>query len=137
MIGYGVYNGKQLRWRQTLGLILALAGLTGFLLPGVAAPPLRASALMLGAGVAWSIYSLFGKGGGDPLRATAANFMGAALPAALLGIGTSQAAVFDMSGIGYAIASGALTSGIGYAIWYSALPSLSATRQQSFSSAFR
>ena len=43
----------------------------GLLLPGLSAPPLRGSLLMLVAGVAWGIYYLRGKGSGDPLRATA------------------------------------------------------------------
>ncbi len=40
----------------------ALAGLVGLLLPGLSAPPLLGSVLMISAGVAWGIYSLRGKG---------------------------------------------------------------------------
>ena len=49
----------------------AFGGLVGLLLPGLSAPPLHGSLLMPGAGVAWGIYSLRGKGAGDPTKVTA------------------------------------------------------------------
>ena len=127
MIGYGLCRGERMRRAQIFGLLLALAGLVVLTLPGVSAPPLRGALLMLGAGAAWGIYSLRGKGAGDPLRATAGNFI-RCVPFAL----ASSLAAWpwfspDATGIAYAMASGALTSGVGYAIWYSALPSLKAT----------
>ena len=128
MIGYGLSTGERLHRRQVGGLALALAGLVSLMLPGVAAPPLRASMLMLGSGAAWSIYSLRGRGAGDPLRTTAGNFVRAVPFAALLAIATRSSLVPDPFGIALAIASGTLTSGVGYAIWYSALPSLTATQ---------
>lgn len=128
MIGYGIYRGERLRLPQLGGLLLAIGGLVGLLLPGLTAPPLLASALMLGAGMAWGIYSLRGKGAGDPLQVTAGNFL-RAVPIALI---LSAAMLDDISlqhaaGVGYAIASGALASGLGYAVWYSALPALKAS----------
>jgi drug/metabolite transporter (DMT)-like permease len=128
MIGYGLYRGERLRGPQLGGLLLAIGGLVGLLLPGISAPPPLASALMLGAGVAWGIYSLRGKGAGDPLQVTAGNFL-RTVPIALI---LSAATLGDISlqnaaGIGYAIASGALASGLGYAVWYSALPALKAS----------
>ena len=71
MIGYGIYTGERLRTLQIVGLVLALAGLVSLLLPGLSAPPLAGSALMLGAGIAWGIYSLRGKAAGDLIRLTA------------------------------------------------------------------
>lgn len=127
MIGRGIWGGERLQHRQLAGLALALGGLVILLSPGLAAPPLPGAILMLGAGVAWGIYSLRGKGAGDPLRATAGNFLRTvpiALAASLL---MRDAMSLDGAGVGYAIASGALTSGIGYAIWYAVLPSLKAT----------
>lgn len=82
---------------------------------------------MIGAGVAWGIYSLRGKGAGDPTQVTAGNFLRAAPLAAVLSIATLSVAAWDTAGLLYAIASGALASGIGYAIWYTALPALKAT----------
>ena len=127
MIGYGLWRGERMRPAQVAGLLLAFAGLVVLTLPGVSAPPLQGALLMLAAGVAWGIYSLRGKGAGDPLRATAGNF----LRCVPLALASSLAAWHwfspDAVGIAYAIASGALTSGVGYAIWYTALPGLKAT----------
>jgi drug/metabolite transporter (DMT)-like permease len=127
MIGYGIWRGERLRGPQWLGLMLAFAGLTGLLLPGIATPPLAGSLLMLAAGVAWGVYSLRGKGKGDPTLVTAGNFLRAVPMTALLSLILLHRASFDGTGYGYALASGALASGIGYAIWYTALPSLKAT----------
>lgn len=127
MIGWGLVKGERFTPAQWLGLGLALGGLVGLLLPGLSAPPLGAALLMITAGLAWSVYSLRGKGAGDPLRVTAGNFMRTvpvALGMSLLFINSAQV---DTAGALYAIASGAITSGIGYAIWYTALPHLKAT----------
>lgn len=127
MIGYGLWNGERLHLVQLLGLLLAVGGIVGLLLPGLAAPPLISAACMIGAGVAWGIYSLRGRGAGDPTAVTAGNFLRTVPIALLLAIGMRDGLAFDAAGIGYAIASGALASGIGYAIWYTALPQLRAT----------
>lgn len=127
MISYGLWAGERLRWRQTAGLILAFGGLVGLLLPGLSAPPLQGSILMLAAGVAWGVYSLRGKGIGDPIRVTGGNFLRAASFAAVLSAATLHWGALDAPGVGYAISSGALASGVGYAIWYTALRGLKAT----------
>lgn len=131
MIGRGLWLGERLRGPQWLGFSLALAGLIGLLLPGLSAPPLLGSLLMLGAGVAWGVYSLRGKRAGDPTKVTAGNFMRAVPLAAGLSAITYASAPritsLDSNGVGYAVLSGALASGIGYAIWYSVLPRLKAT----------
>lgn len=127
MISYGLWSGERFQKLQLLGLALALGGLLGLLLPGLSAPPLLESLLMLGAGVAWGIYSLRGKGAGDPTSVTAGNFIRGVPFAAALSLLTLNSAALDPAGVGYAIASGALASGIGYAIWYTALPGLKAS----------
>ena len=127
MIGRGLWSGERLQIAQWLGLVLALAGLAGLLLPGVSAPPLVGSLLMLGAGVAWGIYSLRGRGAGDPLQVTAGNFLRALPMTAALSLLMLDRASLDRAGVLYAVCSGAVASGIGYAIWYSALPALKAT----------
>lgn len=127
MIGYGISKGERLHGRQIAGLILAFAGLVGLLLPGLTAPPLIGSVLMLASGVAWGVYSLRGKGAGDATRITAGNFLRAVPMAAAVSLITINGASLDTAGISYAIASGALASGIGYSIWYSVLPALKAT----------
>ena len=127
MIGWGLKSGERLHPGQWLGVLLASAGLVGLVLPGLSSPAPGGSALMLGAGIAWGVYSLRGRGGGDPTRTNAGNFL-RAVPFALA---TSVACVpwlrLDAGGIAYAIASGALTSGVGYSIWYTALKGLKAT----------
>ena len=127
MIGFGLWTGERLRGRQTAGLVCALGGLFGLLLPGLSAPPLQGSMLMLTAGVAWGVYSLRGKGSGDPLRVTAGNFSRAVAFAVALGAVMLPWASLDRSGVGYAIASGALAPGVGYAVWYTAVAGLKVT----------
>ena len=127
MIGHGLWRGERLRLPQLAGLVLAGGGLVGLFLPGLSAPPLQGSVLMLGAGVAWGIYSLRGRGAGDATRVTAGNFLRAVPIAAVLSILMMTSTSLDRAGLGYAVASGALASGLGYAIWYTALPGLKAT----------
>lgn len=127
MIGYGIYRGERLRGIQLVGLLMAFGGLTGLMLPGLEAPPLVGSLLMLGAGVAWGIYSLRGRGAGDATAVTTGNFLRSVPFALLLSALMYPYWSLDMAGVGYAIASGALASGVGYAIWYTALPLLKST----------
>jgi len=127
MIGYGLWRGERLNRQQITGLALALAGLVGLLLPGLTAPPLGGAMLMLGAGVAWGVYSLRGRGAGDPTRVTAGNFIRAVPFALVVSVLMLSRTSLDTTGLIYAVLSGALASGIGYAIWYTALHGLSAT----------
>ena len=127
MIGHGIWTGERLMRLQIVGLILAFGGLVGLLLPGLSAPPLYGSILMLGAGVAWGVYSLRGKGAGDPTSVTAGNFLRAAPISAALSVLMFSSTSLDNAGFWYAVSSGALASGIGYAIWYTALPTLKST----------
>jgi len=128
MVGYGLWTGERLRRRQTAGFVCALGGLVSLLSPGLSAPPLPDSILMLVAGVAWGIYSLRGRNAGDPLMATTGNFCRAAFFTTVLSLALLPGVSLDSSGIGAAIVSGALASGVGYAIWYMALRGLNATR---------
>jgi drug/metabolite transporter (DMT)-like permease len=127
MIGHGIWAGERFLRLQLAGFALALGGLVGLLSPGLSAPPLLGSLLMLSAGVAWGVYSLRGKGVGDPTRVTAGNFLRAVPIAAGLSILMHDRVSLDSTGLWYAVSSGALASGIGYAIWYTVLPALKAT----------
>lgn len=127
MIGYGLIKGERLNLMQTTGVLIAIAGLIGLLLPGLSAPPIFSAALMLGAGVSWGVYSLRGRGVIDATRETAGNFIRAVPFALLISIASIQHTEIDIEGVVWAIASGAITSGLGYAIWYSVLPALTAT----------
>ena len=126
MILWGLGRGERLHARQFIGLALAFGGLVFLLFPGISAPPIGSSLLMLGAGVGWGVYSLRGKGVADPVAATAGNFGRAAPMALLLGLVFVSSAKLDRVGVAYAVASGAITSGLGYVIWYAALPGLKA-----------
>ena len=128
MIGHGIRTGERLLKLQIAGLVIALAGLVGLLLPGLSAPPMFGSILMMVAGAAWGIYSLRGRGAGDPLRVTSGNFIRAVPFAAALSVLMAGRTSLDSAGFCYAIASGALTSGIGYSIWYAVLPALKAAK---------
>ena len=50
MIGHGFWMGERLQRMQLLGILFAAGGLVGLLLPGLSAPSLHGSILMLGAG---------------------------------------------------------------------------------------
>lgn len=128
MIGYGIFAGERLLRLQLAGLVLALAGLVILFLPGLSAPPLSGCILMLGAGVAWGVYSLRGKNAVNPVNVTAGNFLRAVPITIALSALTWNRVSLDGLGALYAVASGALASGVGYAIWYSALSSLQATK---------
>lgn len=127
MIGYGLWAGERLGTSQSTGLICAFGGLAWLMLPGISAPPLLASILMVCAGAAWGVYSLRGKGAADPTSVTAGNFLRAVPMAVALSAAALPWASLDRAGVCYAIVSGALTSGVGYAIWYTALRGLKAT----------
>jgi drug/metabolite transporter (DMT)-like permease len=132
MILWGFHKGERLHPIQIAGLVVAVAGLVLLVLPGLSAPPLVGSILMLGAGVAWGVYSLRGKIKGqsgsdsDVIAATAGNFLRAVPFAALVSILMIQQARVDSLGLAYALISGAITSGVGYVIWYAALTGLKA-----------
>ncbi len=127
MISYGIWKGERLHGSQLVGLALAFSGLIGLMLPGISAPPLVGSILMLGAGVAWGVYSLRGRTGGAPIKVTTGNFLRAAPIAILLCLLNPDHVSLDSVGSLYAVCSGAFASGIGYAVWYTALPALKAT----------
>src|SRR4030095_9023823 len=126
MILWGLHEGERLNTIQIVGFIVAITGLVMLLFPGVSAPPLAGSILMLGAGIAWGVYSLRGRGERNPASVTTGNFVRAVPFAAALSILFAPRTHVHPAGITYAVISGAVTSGLGYVIWYSALPGLKA-----------
>jgi drug/metabolite transporter (DMT)-like permease len=131
MLGTGLVRGERPRPLEWAGLLLALGGLVALTAPGATAPDLAGAALMAGAGVAWGVYSLRGRGSTDPLAATAHNFLlSVPLTLALSAVGAAvQVAPHATArGVVLAVASGAVASGVGYSLWYAALPHLTATR---------
>jgi drug/metabolite transporter (DMT)-like permease len=127
MILWGFHKGERLDLIQIFGLGVALTGLVVLVSPGLSAPSLIGSILMLGAGAAWGIYSLRGKVAGDAIAVTTGNFLRAVLFAVVVSLTLISRAHVSLAGIAYAIISGAITSGLGYVIWYTALSGLKAT----------
>lgn len=129
MVTAGLLRGERLASLQWLGFVLALTGLGALLAPGASTPPFLGMTMMVAAGGAWGIYSLLGRGAGDPLAATTGNFFRAALvalPLLLLALLTDGR--ISAAGAASAVASGAFASGLGYAVWYSALRRLTPTQ---------
>jgi drug/metabolite transporter (DMT)-like permease len=127
MIAWGLRAGERPRLATWVGLGCALCGLAVLTLPGAHAPSVGAAVLMCAAGVAWGVYSLLGRGPGDPIHRTTTNF-GWSVPLAVIAVAVAWPMVHTTPrGVVYAIASGSVASGLGYVLWYAALPGLSAT----------
>jgi len=128
----GYRKGERLNIIQLIGFCLALCGLAILMLPGITAPSFIGAFLMCISGVAWSIYTLQGRGANNPEASTAGNFIKAAPMAILLWLSvylsTNDTINLATDGIIYALLSGIVTSAIGYIIWYSVLPELKATQ---------
>ncbi|MEP3889661.1 MAG: DMT family transporter [Hellea sp.] len=131
MLGGGVLMGERLRALQWFGAALAMGGLVYLMLPKTAPPSFIGAAMMSAAGLGWGLYSLMGRGQGNPAALTAGNFLRAAIICAVLTVPILWAfpeTHIAMSGIILALLSGIITSGLGYVIWYMALKHLTATR---------
>lgn len=115
MMSFGLVRGEK---TSLWGIVLALGGLIVFLLPSDTSAPLRYSAMMLVAGIAWGSFSLLGRAGGSALNSTASSFILAVpLSLALLWFLRDQ---LDINPVGayYALLSGSVTSALGYVVWY-------------------
>jgi drug/metabolite transporter (DMT)-like permease len=130
MLGGGLLSGERPSLYEWLGLALSLAGLVALTRPGLSQPHPLGAGLMMVAGAAWGLYSLRGRGAGDPLSVNALNFT-RAVPLALLASGLGLVLAhphLTPTGASLALVSGAVTSGLGYAVWYTALRGLTATQ---------
>jgi drug/metabolite transporter (DMT)-like permease len=126
-------GGEAVPLRRWIGAALAFAGLIWLLVPqsGISGPALMPVLAMGAAAAGWGIYSLIGRRGGDPLAATAANFIVATPFAVFLALAwraPPEAPALTIFGILLALLSGIVTSGLGYALWYQIVPRLGATR---------
>ena len=132
MIGWAVVSGEGLTLLAWCGVIMAFGAFVYLMSPGLEAPDMWGAGLMVFSGLCWGVYSLLGRGSGDPLARTASNFlysiifMGAALGTYLMVLAGSLS--INVKGAVLAILSGAVTSGLGYVIWYAALKDLTAAR---------
>ena len=128
MILVALRSGERPQLLEWLGVLLALGGLVYLVMPGLKAPSLLGSSLMIMAGIAWGVYSLRGRGTESPLADTAGNFIRAVPLILFVRLVTLSGVELSQSGILLAVLSGAAASGVGYVIWYAALRGLTATR---------
>lgn len=128
MVGHGLWRGERMTLFQAAGMAMAFAGLVGLLLPqgALPAPPLGSAALMMGAGVAWGVYSLRGRVAQDATAATQGNFARTVPMVAVLALASLPYLRFDAAGMALAVASGSIASGLGYVVWYTVTPHLKA-----------
>jgi drug/metabolite transporter (DMT)-like permease len=123
MLSYGLMQKERFNSIQTTGFVLAIVGIGALFWPGMTAPPVVGSLLMIVAGLAWGIYSIKGKKSSAPIADTFGNFL-RTLPFILIGFMLYPHHHYDQQGVIYALLSGAIASGIGYSIWYAILPKL-------------
>ena len=128
IIGWAIRRGDRPGPLEWVGIVIAFAALVYLVSPGLVAPHPLGAALMAGAGLAWAVYTLIGRGSATPLVDTAGNFVRTVPAALLLIVAGSLVGGMSLLAVGYAIASGVVASGLGYAIWYTALPHLTRTR---------
>lgn len=122
MFAWALRMGEAMPPRRLAGAAVAFAGLIWLMWPqGGAAPDIAGALLMAAAGTGWGAYSVLGRGAGDPLGDTAANFL-LAVPVGLAVLALLPGAVPTPGGVALAVISGAVTSGLGYALWYHILP---------------
>lgn len=121
MILAGLIAGERMGALQSMGIAAAMVGLVLLVSPGVEAPSVLDSILMLASGIAWGVYSLFGRGLSNPSAATAGNFLRTVPLTITLSLLALPWLRLDARGILYAVLSGALTSGLGYVMWYRVL----------------
>ncbi|HEY1725998.1 MAG TPA: DMT family transporter [Steroidobacteraceae bacterium] len=120
MIGTALRHGESFSLWGQCGFVLAIIGLVVLVAPGVSAPdPL--GALMMGvAGLAWGVYSLLGRGAGDPLEITANNFLYLVPAVIILCVVFAGQRHLSFAGLALAAGSGSVASGLGYVAWYEA-----------------
>jgi drug/metabolite transporter (DMT)-like permease len=128
MLLVALQRGERPQIMEWIGLWLALGGLVYLVLPGLAAPPLLGSVLMVTAGLAWGFYSIRGRGSQDPLADTAGNFVYTVPMVLVILLIAFRSIQVSTNGILLAMLSGLLASGVGYVIWYAALRGLTTTR---------
>jgi len=131
MFAGGLLLGEQIPARRWAGAAMALIGLIWLLWPSEAiALNALHTGLMLLAALGWGIYSLVGQRAGEPVRASASNFLIAAplcFVITMLMPAQIDAVPMTQFGIVLALVSGVVTSALAYALWYAILPQLSAS----------
>lgn len=119
MLGWGRAHGTRLNKRQTMGLAIIMAGLMALTLPKIdTRPPLDATLLEIGVGIAWGIYSILGRNVRHAVLATAGNFFRCVPMVTLAGGMVAIHSTVHPLAVLYACLAGMLATGCGYVIWY-------------------
>ena len=119
MVGWAMVQGEFPSRRQTAGLVIAFAGLAALLSPGLTAPPLFSSFLMVVVGLVWSGYTLCGRAAQSGPLAAAGNFFRCAIGGAAV-----ACLAFILEGTAHpmayvcAVAAGAVATALSYTLWY-------------------
>jgi drug/metabolite transporter (DMT)-like permease len=127
MIIFGLASGERPTTAEWLGLLIAIAGLIGLVLPGVSSPSPAGAALMAAAGICWGLYSVRGRGADNPIRITTGNFIRAVPFAIVVSVIMLPTLHISTRGLLIASLSGGIASGLGYVVWYTAMRGLTAT----------
>lgn len=127
MIIAGLVSGERPTAAEWLGLLIAVAGLICLVFPGVSSPSPAGAALMAAAGIFWGVYSLRGRGAGNPIRITTGNFIRAVPIAIVVSMTMLTTMHLSTKGVLIAALSGGVASGLGYVVWYTALRGITAT----------
>ena len=131
MFAGAIIGGESVPPARWLGAGVAMVGLGWLVWPsGAVSGSGLGSVFMALAGIGWGLYSLAGRKAGDPLAATAANFLWAVPVCLIIPLTLPvQMEPVDVTtrGIVLACLSGGVTSALGYALWYSLLPQLKTT----------
>ena len=128
MVITALLSGERPKFLEWIGLLFALGGLVYLVFPGLTAPPIFSSLLMMSAGISWAFYTLRGKGGTNPLADTTGNFVRAVPMIVAVCLPFLYQIQLSQQGILLAVLSGAFASGLGYLVWYAALKFHTATR---------
>ena len=128
MVVASLFSGKKLHYLEWVGVLTAFSGFVYLVLPDLSTPSLTGFVLMAISGIAWGIYTLFGRASSNPLSDTAYNFIYTLPFVLILTAVTFQQATLSWDGILLAVLSGGIASGIGYTIWYMAVGGLSITQ---------
>jgi drug/metabolite transporter (DMT)-like permease len=124
MIGISVAMGNRVTLYEWTGIAISIVGLVYLLMPGLSAPPVLGTVLMILSGISWGVYSLLGKRESNPTLSTSRNFLFCLPGVVVLGLITAGKAAqhgdvhLTSDGIVLAVISGAVASGMGYVLWY-------------------
>jgi drug/metabolite transporter (DMT)-like permease len=128
MLVAAIRSGERPSPLEWVGLVVAVAGLLYLVSPGLSAPSITGSLLMIASGAAWGWYSLIGRRSVDPVGDTTLNFIRTVPMTLAVSVMSVSGLHVTQAGALFAALSGAITSGLGYVVWYAALARLTATR---------